>query len=71
MKLTIRYKLLYLSLPIPEALAFFIVRKACRVQDKRALKALKTELKQAKKDFPKLELVNVEAGNGFKLKVRL
>ena len=72
MKLTVKYKLLYLSLPITVSLALYIARKASKGDlTKEAAKTIKVSLKQVKKDFRKLELVNIEAENGFKLRIKL
>ena len=72
MKLSVKYKLLYLALPVPVSLALRIARTASKgAMTKETAKAIKASLKQTKKDYGRLEIVNIEAENGFKLRIRL
>lgn len=72
MKLTVKYKLLYLALPVTVSFALYIAQKASKgALTKEAARAVKVSLKQAKKDFRKLEIVNVETENGFRLRLYL
>ena len=72
MTFKIRRKKLRLSLAVPAPLVVFWLSKKVRDKiDKRTKREMKRKLKQAKKDFGRLVLIDVQATDGTKVKITL